>query len=329
MSRAVIYETYAVTTIPTPTMKRIQYHRYGGPELMRLEEVEVPAPGKGQVLVRVLAASVNAVDWHIRNGGLRLFSGRRFPRGMGGDFAGVVEQVGAGVTRFRAGDPVFGGLLPRPAGAFAERVVADEKYVARKPPDLSYQRAACLPTAGVTAWQAVISKGRLRAGQSVFITGCLGGVGRIAAEVALMHGASVSGSCRGAARDDALGLGVEPVLGFGFDPVPLEGRFDLVLDAASTLSVRVARSLLKPGGRFVDIHPSPAKYAKSAFSRHYSVLFGVYKVKDFEELARAAADSRITLPIARTVPLTGAIDALTELEEKHTPKGGKVVILPQ
>jgi NADPH:quinone reductase-like Zn-dependent oxidoreductase len=312
-----------------PTMKRVQYHRYGGPELMRLEAVEMPAPGKSQVLVRVLAASVNAIDWHIRNGGFRLFTGRRFPRGMGGDFAGVVEQVGVGVTRLKAGDSVFGGLLPQPAGAFAEVAIAEEKYVAKKPAGLSYQKAACLPTAGVTAWQAVVNRGRLQAGQSVFITGCLGGVGRIAAEIAMMHGASVAGSCRDTARDDALALGIDPVFGFSFDPAPLAGTFDLVLDAANILSVKVARSLLKPGGRFVDIHPSPAKFARSAFSRSHSVLFGMYRINDFEELARAAADSRITLPIARTVPLTQAVNALTELEEKHIPKGGKLVITAQ
>jgi len=310
-------------------MKRVQYHHYGGPELMRLEDVEVPAPRNRQVLVRMLGASVNAVDWHIRNGHLRLLSGRRFPRGMGGDFAGVVEQVGPGVTRFKAGDAVFGGLLPRPAGAFAEWVTADEKYVAKKPGELSFQKAACLPTAGVTALQAVVNKGKLETGDSVFITGCLGGVGRIAAEIALMHGASVAGSCRDTARDDALALGINPVVGFGFDPTPLAGRFDLVLDAAGTLSNKVARSLLKPGGHFVDIHPSPAKLAKSAFSRHYSAMYGAYKVRDFEELARAAANSKITLPIARTVPLAEAIEALTELEEKRTPQGGKLVIIPQ
>jgi NADPH:quinone reductase-like Zn-dependent oxidoreductase len=312
-----------------PTMKRIQYHRYGGPELMRLETAEVTAPGKGQVLVRVLAASVNAVDWRIRSGGFRLATGRRFPRGMGGDFAGVVEQTGSGVTRLKAGDPVFGGLLPRAAGAFAEWVIAEEKYLARKPAALSYSEAACLPTAGVTALQAVVDKGRLQAGQRVFITGCLGAVGRMAAEIALTLGASVAGSCRDTARDDALALGIGPVFGFDFDPAPLEGTFDLVLDTARTLSVKAACSLLKPGGRFVDIHPSPAKFARSAFSRHYSVLFGVFKLTDFEELARAAADSRITVPVARTVPLTQAAGALTELEEKHTPKGGKLVITPQ
>jgi NADPH:quinone reductase-like Zn-dependent oxidoreductase len=259
-----------------PTMQRVQYHRYGGPEVMRLETVEVPAPGKGQVLVRALAASVNAIDWHLRDGDLRLFTGRRFPRGLGGDFAGVVEQAGPGVTRLQAGDSVFGGLLPRPAGAFAEWIVAEEKYVAKKPAELSYQKAACLPTAGVTAWQAVVDKGRLQAGQRVFITGCLGGVGRIAAEIAIMRGASVAGSCRDTARDDALALGIDPVLGFDFDPAPLGGAFDLVLDAANSLSVKTARSLVKPGGRFVDLHPSPAKFARSAFSRQYSVLFGVY-----------------------------------------------------
>jgi hypothetical protein len=106
-----------------------------------------------------------------------------------------------------------------------------------------------------------------------------------------MRGASVAGSCRGTARGDALALGIDPVFGFEFDPAPLEGTFDLVLDAADTLSAKVARSLLKPAGRFVDVHPSPAKFARSAFSRHCSVLLGVYKIKDFEELARAAADS--------------------------------------
>jgi NADPH:quinone reductase-like Zn-dependent oxidoreductase len=176
--------------------------------------------------------------------------------------------------------------------------------------------------------QAVVNKGRLRADQSVFIIGCLGGVGRIAAEIAMTRGASVAGSCRDTARDDALALGIDPVFGFDLDLAPLEGTFDLVLDTADKLSAKAARSLLKPGGRFVDVHPSPAKFARSAFSRHYSVLLGAYKLEDFDELARAAASSGITLPIARAAPLTQAIDALTELEEKHTPKGGKLVITP-
>lgn len=312
-----------------PTMKRIQYHQYGGPEVMRLEEFVPPEPGKGQVLVRVLAAAANPLDWAVREGNLRLFTGRRFPRGLGHDFAGVVERAGAGVTRFKTGDAVLGGMMPRPSGAFAEMGVAAEKYIVKKPPQLSYQEAATIPTIGVTALQAVVDKGKIQAGQSIFITGCLGGVGRTASQIALRQGASVAGSCRGTAIADAAALGVEPVVGFDFDPTQLGRRFDVVLDAAGTLPVEAARALLKPGGRMIDIHPSPVKMARSAFSRNSEVLIGVWKTKDLEKLAQAAANGELSFPVARTVPMTQAIDALTELEEKRTPKGGRLVITMQ
>lgn len=169
-------------------MRRIQYHRYGGPELMLLEEVEPPAPGRGQVLVRVRAAAANPMDWKVRNGTTKLMTGRRFPRGLGHDFAGTVAGVGESVTRFKAGDDVLGAMSMKDSGAFADMPVADEKLIVAKPAGLSYEEAAALPTAGVTALQSVIGKGGPRAGQSVFIHGCLGGVGRAAAQLALMHG---------------------------------------------------------------------------------------------------------------------------------------------
>jgi NADPH:quinone reductase-like Zn-dependent oxidoreductase len=309
-----------------PTMKRIQYHQYGGPERMRLEEFTPAAPGKGQVLVRVLAAAANPMDWKIRNGDAKLLTGRRFPRGLGHDFAGVVERAGKGVTRFTAGDAVLGGMMPRPSGAFAEMGVAAEKHIVMKPAGLSYEEAATLPTVGVTALQAVIDKGKLQAGQSVFIAGCLGGVGRIAAQIALTQGASVAGSCRETASQDAKALGIDAVVDFDFDPSSLKDRFDLVLDTAGKLPIEVARTLLKPGGRIVGVHPSLAAMARNVFSRDFKVLIGNWKAKDLEGLAQAAAHGKLNLPIARAVPLTQAIGALTELEEKGTPKGGKLVV---
>ena len=120
-----------------PTVKRIQYHEYGGPELMRLEDFEPAAPGKGDVLVRVLAAAANPMDWKVRNGDTKLMTGRRFPRGMGHDFAGIVEAVGEGVTRFQVGDAVLGATSMKASGAFAEMVVADEKQILAKPAELS------------------------------------------------------------------------------------------------------------------------------------------------------------------------------------------------
>jgi len=310
-------------------MQRIQYHKYGSPELMRLEEVESASPGKGQVLVRVRAAAANPMDWKIRNGDTKIMTGRRFPRGLGHDFAGTVAGVGEGVTRFEAGGDVLGAMSLKASGAFAEMVVADEKLIVVKPAGLSFEEAAALPTVGVTALQAVIDKGELQAGQSVFVNGCLGGVGRAAAQIALMHGASVAGSCRDTAAADAKALGISPVVDFGFDPVRLKGQFDLVIDTAGTMPVKDARTLLKPGGRIVDLNPSPAKMARSVFSRDFKPLIAKYTPEALETVSDAAAQGKLSIPVARTVPLTQAVDALTELERTRTPKGGKLVIVPQ
>ena len=165
-------------------MKRVQYLRYGAPEELRLDEVKQPDPGRGQIRVLVRAATANPMDWKIRRGEMKAISGFRFPRGLGHDFAGVVDAVGPGVDRLKVGDEVFGVTSISQAGAFAEYVVADEKNVGLKPPSISFEQAAALTIVGLTAWKALVAKARLSAGQSVFITGCLGGVGRSAVHIA-------------------------------------------------------------------------------------------------------------------------------------------------
>ena len=309
-------------------MQKIEYYKYGGPELMRLEEVEPPAPGKGRVLVRVRAAAANPMDWKIRNGAVKIMTGRRFPRGLGHDFAGIVVAAGEGVTRFKPGDEVFGAMSMRDSGAFAEMVAAAENQLVKKPAGLSYEEVAVLPTVGVTALQSVIGKRGLP-GQSVFISGCLGGVGRAAAQIALMHGASVAGSCRDAAAPAARALGIDPVVGFDFDPAFLKGRFDRVFDTVGTMQFRAARLLLKPGGRIIDINMTPAKMPRAIFSRAFQAVNAKYTPAALETISQAAAQGKLAIPVARGVPLAQAIGALTELERTHTPKGGKLVIVPQ
>ena len=164
-------------------MWRIQYHRYGGPEEMRLEQIDLPEPQRGQVRVRVRAAATNPADWKVRAGALRLVSGSRLPRGMGHDFAGVIDAVGSGVTQSQVGDEVFGISGIRAAGAFADHLVISETGAYRKPPSLSFEQAAALPMASVTAWSAVVERAHVAAGQSVFIAGCLGGLGRSAVQL--------------------------------------------------------------------------------------------------------------------------------------------------
>lgn len=309
------------------TVKRIQYHRYGGPEVMRFEDFEPGRPRAGEVSVRVRAAAANPYDWKIRNGEMKMMSGRSFPQGMGHDFAGVVDAVGQGVTRFEVGDAVLGAAPIKGGGAFAEVVVTTENGIAKKPPGLSFEEAAAIPTVGVAALQAVVGKGKFRAGQSIFVHGCLGGVGRAAVQIALARGAStVGGSCRVGATRDAHDLGVSPVVDFDCIPASLSGRFDVVFDTVGTLAYATARSLLTADGRIVDVVPSVTKFVRSALPGPYEVVIARHNPQDLDEIAQACAHRTLRLPIAHTVPLGDAIAALTELELNHAPRGGKLVI---
>jgi NADPH:quinone reductase-like Zn-dependent oxidoreductase len=184
------------------TMKRIQFHRYGGPEVMQFEDFEPQRPGAGQVLIRVRAAAANPYD---------------------------------------------------------------EKGVTTKPAGLSFVDAAALPTVVVAALQALTGKGKLQPGHSVFVHGCLGGVGRAAVQIALARGATVvGGSCRASGAREARDLGVSPVVEFASPLASLTGRFDIVFDTVGTLSRTTARRLLGPGGRIVDVVPSATKFVRSA-----------------------------------------------------------------
>jgi NADPH:quinone reductase-like Zn-dependent oxidoreductase len=309
-------------------MRRIHYYRYGGPEEMRLEEFEPSRPATRQIGVRVKAASVNKVDWHIRNGGLKFVTGRRFPRAMGTDFAGVVEAVGTAVTRIKVGDEVFGTTSVRESGAFAESLVTKEELVIVKPRGLSYEEAACLPVVAVTAWRALVDKAHLKPGQSVFVNGCLGSVGRAAVQFATMLGANVAGSCRGTAIEEARALGVSPVLDFThLELQSLTGRFDVVFDTPSTLSFKDGRSLLRRGGIVVGTEPTPATMLRSLLSRRYKVVFGTQTPDVLNKIAEFAASGRLRSTIGNVVPLSQAIQAITELERRGIPKG-KLVIVP-
>ncbi len=163
-------------------MKRVQYYRYGGPDELKLEEVSVPVPKQDQIRVRVVAAGVNPMDWKIRRGEIKFMTGTKFPRGLGHDYAGVVDAIGSDVKDFKIGDEVFGAMGLKEAGAFAESLIADPKNTFKKPPDITFEVAAALPIASFTAWTALFDKANLRKGQSVFVSGCLGAVGRAAVQ---------------------------------------------------------------------------------------------------------------------------------------------------
>jgi NADPH:quinone reductase-like Zn-dependent oxidoreductase len=309
-------------------MKRVQYFQYGAPQELRLDEAPTPDVGRGQIRVQVRAASANPMDWKIRRGEMKALSGFRFPRGLGHDFAGVVEDVGPGVERLKVGDEVFGVTSIRQAGAFAEYVVADEKNVGLKPPSISFEQAAALTIVSLTAWNALVGKARLGAGQSVFITGCLGGVGRSAVQIARMRGANVAGSCSASGREEALALGVGEAVDYrAFDIASYQHRFDVVFDTASALSLSQCGAMLKRRGMSLHIVPTPAKLIGCLLPSRHHLVFGNPTPQSLAGVAEAAEQGKLVPAIGRIVPLSEAISAVVELERIGSPKG-KLVIVP-
>ncbi|TGX49120.1 NADP-dependent oxidoreductase [Sphingomonas gei] len=309
-------------------MRRVQYQRYGGSEQLRLDEVDVPEPGRGQIRVRVRAAAANPMDWKIRRGEMKMLSGFRFPRGLGHDFAGVVDAVGPGVDQREVGDEVLGVTAISRAGAFAEFVVADEKNTALKPASISFEQAAAMTIISLTAWSALITKAKLKAGESVFINGCLGGVGRSAVQIARMQGAEIVGSCSASGREEALALGVGEVVDYrGFDAASYYHRFDVVFDAAGALSLRQCGAMLKRGGVSLHIVPTPAKMIGTFLSSRHHLVFGNPTRQSLAGITDAAARGLLVPAIGRIVSLSEAIAAIVELETTGLPKG-KLVVVP-
>jgi NADPH:quinone reductase-like Zn-dependent oxidoreductase len=310
-------------------MKRIQYHRYGGAEELRMEEVPLSEPGPGQIRIRIRAAAANPMDWKIRKGEMKMITGREFPRGLGHDFAGVVEVVGPNVTSFKVGDEVFGATGLKQSGTFAEALITEAKTVFFKPKSLTFEEAASLPVVSVTAWNALIGKANLQAGQQVFITGCLGGVGRIAAQIAGMRGGKITGSCSESRRDEALALGVVEVIDYrNFNADKYRGLFDVVFDTYGALSLHQCDEMLTHSGMALHIVPTALKMIRSLVSSKHHLVFGYPAPEIFAGITEAIERGKLVTAIGRTAPLSEAISAIAELEITGLPKG-KLVIVPE
>jgi NADPH:quinone reductase-like Zn-dependent oxidoreductase len=236
-------------------MKAFVYDRYGPPERLGMAEVATPTPTASQVLVKVLAASVNAADWHVLRG-KPLFSratlGLLRPKHqiLGVDIAGRVEAVGSEVTRFKAGDLVYANLLDHGYGGFADYVAVPVGAVAVKPPNLSLEEAAAVPMAATTARQGLRRHGELRPGQRVLVNGATGGVGSFAVQLAKAFGAEVTAVTRTANLELVRSLGADHLVDYTTTDFADGGRrYDLILDTVGNRSVRDLRRALAPGGK--------------------------------------------------------------------------------
>ncbi|MEV5530466.1 NADP-dependent oxidoreductase [Streptomyces prunicolor] len=306
-------------------MRRVMQSRLGGPDVLEVVEVDVPQPGPTEVLVEVKAAGVNPVDWKVRTGG----GLGEPPFSVGWDVSGVVAAVGAGVTRFRPGDEVFGmPRFPAEAGAYAEFVTAPSRHLVLKPPGMSHVQAAGLPLAGLTAWQALVTVAGVAVGARVLVPAAAGGVGHLAVQIAKARGAYVIATASGAKHDFVRGLGADEVIDYTSAVVSSQVRDVDVLLATVPGQIRDLAEVLVPGGRVLALNGADADAVQWAAQSGLRAGFMLVEPDraDLEALALLAGESRITVHIDRTFPLDQAADAHRLGEEGRTT--GKIVLIP-
>ncbi len=319
-------------------MKAIVYRKYGPSDVLKCEEIEKPTAGDDEVLVRVRAAAANPMDYHLMGGAylMRLMTGLLKPKPTcpGADLAGEVEAVGRNVTRFQAGDSVFGGARR----AFAEYVCAPESRLAAKPANLSFEQAAAVPVAGLTALQGLRDKGHLQAGQKVLINGAAGGVGTFAVQIAKSFGAAVTGVCSTQSVALVRSLGADDVIDYTRDDCTRSAqRYDLVFDCVGNRPLSAWRRVMTPKGTFVAVGvrpgglwvgPLPYLFKLLVSSRFVSqkVVFFVAAVRanDLVVLKELIEAKKVTPVIDRSFTLSEAPAAIRHLREGHAR--GKVVI---
>ena len=322
-------------------MKAAVIDGYGGSS-ERLEVREVPdpgPPGPGQVLVRVRATSVNPVDWKIRRGSLRLvLPARRFPLILGYDAAGEVADVGPEVTRFQVGAPVFGGIdTQNTGGAYAELALAREDALAPIPESLSFEEAAALPVAGLTALQALRDKGELVAGERVAIHGGSGGVGHLAIQIARALGAKVTATASHRNQQFLRDLGAHRTIDYEEEDVTAEDDvWDVLFDTVGNLSYRdVEPSLARDGGIHVTTVTTPSALGWSALTalqglagtkKRSRLVVVRHKAEDLAFLARLADQGRMRPEIQEVFPLE-KIRQAHDLSETGRVRGKLVVRL--
>jgi len=328
---------------PANPMKAIVYCDYGVPNL-KLQEIEKPSPADDQLLVRVRAASVNPLDWHYIEGTpyfMRAIGvGMRKPKDtrLGVDFAGTVEAVGKNVTKFKPGDEVFGGRT----GAFADYVcVRESRAVALKPANISFEQAASVPIAAVTALQGLRDKGKVQQGQKVLINGASGGVGTFAVQIAKSFGADVTGVCSTRNLDMVRSLGADHVIDYTKEDFTKgDQRYDVILDNVANRSLSECRRVLKPNGIYVLIgggganegrwlgpgmtHALKAMFLSKFVSQKMGMMLAELNHDDLAFLAELMQSGKVTPVIDRTYKLSDLADAIRYLEQGHAR--GKVVI---
>lgn len=302
------------------TMKAVQIHAFGGPDVLRFEDVARPDPKPDQVFVRIRAAGVNPVDWKLREGLLPV----PLPMIMGIDFSGVIESIGKAVTKYHVGDEVFGQVADE-SGSYAEYSVAVESDIARKPKELDDITAAALPVAGLTAWQALFDNANLAAGQKVLVHAAAGGVGGFAVQFAKWKGARVIGTASGAHVEHVRELGADEAIDYRqtkFEEVARD--VDVVLDTVGGDTQERSWKVLKRGGVLVSTVQPPSSEKASAQGVRALFLRQKPRGDQLATIADLVVSEKVKVTIETVLRLAEARKAQDLSQKGHS--GGKIVL---
>ncbi len=320
-------------------MKAVVYTKYGSPDVLQMKDVEKPVPNDEQVLVQIHAASVNAADWHLLTADIflvRLMTGMFKPKYtiLGADIAGRVEAVGKKVTQFKPGDEVFGDIFGGGAGGFAEYAAVPERALALKPANLSFEQAAAVPLAAMTALQGLRDSGQIRPGQKVLINGASGGVGTFAVQIAKAFGGEVTAVCSTRNVEMARSLGADYVIDYTKENFTENGQqYDLILAANGYHPIRAYQRALTPTGVYVMAGGKVSQLFEALLlgprlskkgGRRLVALSAKARQEDLLAVKELLEAGKVAPFIEKRYPLSEAPEAMRYLGAGHAR--GKIVI---
>ena len=315
----------ALPQMKSQTMKAIRIHNYGGPEVLQYEAAPRPKPGKGEVLIRVHAAGVNPIDWKVRAGYMKDFIAHSFPIILGWDVSGVIEEVGPNVSRFKKGDEVYSLPDHTRNGAYGEYIVVRESEVALKPNALHHVRAAAMPLATLTAWQALFDTAQLQPRQRVLIHGAAGGVGHFAVQLAKWKGAHVIGTASARNHEMLYELGADELIDYTvlkFESIVRD--VDVVLDTIGGDTQERSWQVLKKGGALVSLVQPPSENKAKEHGVRGIRLGARANGQELVEIAKIVDAGKLAPVIDRILPLSEARRAHELSQSGHTH--GKIVL---
>ncbi|MEX0967061.1 MAG: NAD(P)-dependent alcohol dehydrogenase [Bacteroidia bacterium] len=311
-------------------MKAVLIDEYGAPEVLKVQEKDIPEPGEKEVLVRVKAAAVNPVDYKVRQGKLRPLSGKADQKPLGSDFAGEVVRTGKKITRFGEGNAVFGIVRSLKGGAYAEYVTVPEDQLILKPDNISFNEAAGASMAALTALQGLRDEGKIKKGMKVLINGASGGVGSCAVQIAKHYGATVTGVCSTANLEMVMALGADEVIDYNKEDFSeRKNTWDIIFDAVAKEGYTTCAPALASDGVYITTLPKPQAIVLQLLSKVLpgkSCKYFMMKPNhhDLDEVRALLEKGALKIPIAKTYPLNEISEAHKHSESGHA--NGKIII---